>query len=222
MNLAVDVISSLISDRWYTRAWITQEALSAGSSLLLILHQCEDIVRQPKFSFKTQLSDEEIEWQSASSDNFAMPVDVLHETLDLAGRLLPDSIMPRPDRPPTNIRTFERSIPLINRTREAHIRIKASPREDTQWLLGAADKAAGARYMVDAATALGLLSSRHCRDVQDRIAIVSNMCNFHIRLNTAVMARQCKSLKLALLTLAIANGDYSLLVPEVFAIEHSE
>lgn len=229
MHLMMDVVQSIISDRWYTRAWVTQEALSAGNSLLLVLSQGQDIPKQANFSLTEFGQAESVmqkEWQSISRDIFVIPVDVLNQTLGLAQKLLPMSITPRADRPPTNIRTLHRAIPLINRAREMNRCITVAKGDskdgDSQWLVGAADKAAGSRGVVDVASALGILSSRKCRDVQDRVAIVANMCNFHVRLNTSVLARHCKSLKLALLTLAIANGDYSLLVPETYAIEHGQ
>ncbi len=75
------------------------------------------------------------------------------------------------------------------------------------------------RQTVDAAGALTLLRGRGCRDVQDRVAIVANMCNFEYRLDTSLLARRCKSLRLALVALAVLNGDYSLLVPEAYVLE---
>jgi hypothetical protein len=221
MNLVMDVFESIVTDRWYTRAWITQEALSAGSSLVLVLAG-GDIARQPEFSLRDAKSSKHVTWRSISSKIFVMPMDVLHTSLTLAEKLLPLSIEPRPNRPPANIRTIHRSIPIINRTREFNMRFKIRGGEESQLLMGAGDKAATSRCTIDAASALGLLSSRSCRNVEDRIAIVANMCNFHVRLDTYAMARRCKSLKLALLTLAIANGDYSLLVPEAFAVEHGK
>jgi hypothetical protein len=221
MHLVMDVFESIITDRYYTRAWITQEALSAGSSLVLVLAG-GDIVKQPDFHLKTSEPSKPVLWRSMSSEIYVMPMDVLHTTLTLSEKLLPLSIQPRPNRPPANIRTIHRSIPIINRTREFNIRFSNRGGEESQLLMGAGDKAAVSRCTIDAASALGLLSSRGCRNVEDRIAIVANMCNFHVRLDTHVMARQCKSLKLALLTLAIANGDYSLLVPEAFAVEHGK
>lgn len=222
INLAVDIFESIISDRWYTRAWIAQEALSSGSSLMLVLSQGPDAPRQRDFAMKMTESQEQRNWESMSSEIYVIPVGVLHKTLSLTQKLLPYSLMQPPDRPPANISTMRRAIPAINRAREYNMRLSYNNGDQFQWLVGAADKDAGSRCTVDAATALGLLNTRRCRDVQDRIAIVANMCNFHVRLNTAIMAKQCKSLKLALLTLAIANGDYSLLVPETFAVEHGK
>ncbi|KAH0441426.1 hypothetical protein CcaCcLH18_01989 [Colletotrichum camelliae] len=76
----------------------------------------------------------------------------------------------------------------------------------------------GSRQSVNASTALTLLKSRHCRDTQDKIAIVANMCNYDVRLHTNSIARHCTSLRFAMLTLALINGDRSLLVPEVYSL----
>jgi hypothetical protein len=62
------------------------------------------------------------------------------------------------------------------------------------------------------------LSTRGCRDLQDRIAIMANMCHYDIRLDTALIAKKCKSLRLAFLALSLLNGDLSLLVPEAYAL----
>ncbi|KAK6840886.1 hypothetical protein PG987_001746 [Apiospora arundinis] len=74
----------------------------------------------------------------------------------------------------------------------------------------------GPRRRVDAATAVTLLSRRGCRDVQDRVTIVANMCNYEIRLNTDKVGQHCKSLRVGYLAIALLNGDLSLLVPELF------
>lgn len=78
------------------------------------------------------------------------------------------------------------------------------------------------RLTVDAVGALTLLGTRGCRDVQDRVAIVANMCGFDNRLDTSVLARHCKSLRLALLALTLMNGDNSLLVPEAYNLDAEE
>ncbi|KAH7258787.1 hypothetical protein B0J15DRAFT_466037 [Fusarium solani] len=68
------------------------------------------------------------------------------------------------------------------------------------------------QYRMDAAGALTLLRTRGCRDVRDRIAIMANMCCYETPMDTVSIERECKSLRVALL-----NGDFSLLIPEVYA-----
>jgi hypothetical protein len=51
---------------------------------------------------------------------------------------------------------------------------------------------------------------------------VATMCNLENRPNTSVLARRCKSLRLALVALTVLNGDHSLLVPEAYALDTDE
>ncbi|KAE9582101.1 hypothetical protein CGMCC3_g2182 [Colletotrichum fructicola] len=46
------------------------------------------------------------------------------------------------------------------------------------------------------------------------------MCNYDIRLNDRFIVKHCTSLRLAILTLALLNGDLSLLVPELYLPYH--
>lgn len=221
MHLVLDIISSVVSDRWYAGAWAAQEALFAGSSLLLVLNQPQTFQKQSGFSLK-DFSPEFPEWSSVSQEIFAVPVTEFLALLSVTEGLLPVSITPRDDRPPTNIRTLHRGIPLITKGRECNGHTRDPPTGEFRWLLGAegdTEKSA-ARPVVDSATAIGALATRHCRHFKDFISIVAHMCNYQVRLNASTVAKNCKSLKLALLTMAIANGDYSLLIPETFAIEH--
>lgn len=223
MHLILDIISSVVSDRWYTGAWAAQEALFAGSSLLLVLNQPQTFQKQSAFALK-HFSPEFPEWSSVSQEIFAVPVTEFLELLRVTERLLPVSLTPREDRPPPNIRTLHRGIPLITKGRECNGYTRDAPTGELRWLLGAegdTEKSA-ARRVVDAATAMGTLATRHCRNFEDIMSIVAHMCNFQVRLNASTVAKNCKSLKLALLTMAIANGDYSLLIPETFAIEHGK
>jgi hypothetical protein len=224
MHLFMEVMSSIITDRWYTRAWVAQEALSAGKSLLLVLSQRQGLPKQSDFTLErpvTATSKLRINWETASSQIFVLPVEALQETIDMAQSLLPASLIPRADRPSGNIRTAHRLIALKRQMEELNIylHVYKEASENTRWLVGAAE-APGLRYVLDCASAVRMLRSRGCRDVQDRIAIIANMCNYHIRLNTAKMGQRCQSLRLAILTLALANEDYSLLVPDLYAIEN--
>ncbi|KAK7423534.1 hypothetical protein QQX98_000992 [Neonectria punicea] len=52
--------------------------------------------------------------------------------------------------------------------------------------------------------------------VADKLAIVANMCDYHIRLNTTELEKTQKSLATSILALAALNGDFSLLVPQMY------
>ncbi|KAL3297432.1 putative heterokaryon incompatibility [Colletotrichum asianum] len=56
---------------------------------------------------------------------------------------------------------------------------------------------------------------------QNQVNALPNMCDYDIRLHTVLIAQHCTSLRFAMLTLALLNGDRSLLVPEVYSLNGS-
>lgn len=75
----------------------------------------------------------------------------------------------------------------------------------------------GGRRTCNAATALTFLKSRFNSCPADRVAIVANLCDYEVRLNTVELGKRFKSLSTCILALALMNGDLSLLTPESFA-----
>lgn len=71
----------------------------------------------------------------------------------------------------------------------------------------------GKRPTINAAGALTLLNHRECYFEADRLAII---CDYDFRLNTKAISRNVHSLRLAILALALNNGDLSLPVPEAY------
>jgi hypothetical protein len=69
----------------------------------------------------------------------------------------------------------------------------------------------GPRKRYSAARALEILGSRQTSVVSDRIAILGNLCNDKIRLDTAKIYTDEFSFSVCALTVAILNGDMSLL-----------
>jgi hypothetical protein len=75
----------------------------------------------------------------------------------------------------------------------------------------------GARYACNAAHALDLITTRENSGILDRLAILANLCNYSMRLNTKTIEDVEKSssenfsFSICVYTLAIANGDISLL-----------
>lgn len=142
-----------------------------------------------------------------------LPVEELMELLNLTkvfarmfknrGGLAPDVL----DRAEMVVNTAKRLHPEATEAKVFY---------DNVWISGA--NSYGPKMTVDAASAATLLSTRGCRDLQDRVTIVANMCDFDNRLNSFDLMTSCKSLRIALLALSIKNGDYTLLVPEAFGL----
>ena len=72
------------------------------------------------------------------------------------------------------------------------------------------------RKSCSAAVALSFLRYRKHSRLPDRLAIIANMCDYPVRLDTREIEKSHKSLAVCIFTLAILNADLSLLHPEVY------
>lgn len=70
-----------------------------------------------------------------------------------------------------------------------------------------------ARRSCNAAVALSFLRTRQNTHVPDRLAILANLCNYEIRLDKE---KHFTHLGVCVLALALLNGDFSILYPEVY------
>lgn len=68
----------------------------------------------------------------------------------------------------------------------------------------------------NAAVALTYLRLRDLYSVADKLAIVANMCGYALRLNTMKLGETQDSLGLCMIAQSLANGDLSLITPEVY------
>lgn len=74
----------------------------------------------------------------------------------------------------------------------------------------------------NAAAAFSLLRYRDNYEVSDRLSIFANLCDYDYRLDLSKITRPMPSLSAALVALSLMNGDYSLLVPEVYDVPMQE
>lgn len=68
----------------------------------------------------------------------------------------------------------------------------------------------------NAAAALSFLRYRDNTIVQDRVSIFANLCDYDYRLDLAEVGRRAYPLSASLIAISIINGDLSLLIPEVY------
>lgn len=68
------------------------------------------------------------------------------------------------------------------------------------------------RFVCNAAEAVSYLARRQNSVVADRLAIMANLCQYEVRLDTRMLDRLGCSLSACVLTLAVLNGDISLMV----------
>jgi hypothetical protein len=218
----LDFLEMVSKDRWYTRAWVAQEALSAGSGLCLVFRRGSLISDQPHIRFV---------------DKYGTP----KHSLDTMTRSLPSEIVC------IHVDDFRGLVRVATALLQqrfqlvGHALVRTESHSDTATILSTAGQlhpavvktndgnvhmfggsSYGQRRRVDGAGALSLLNSRGCRDCQDRIAIMANMCGYEIRLDTEQLAQHCTSLRVGLLALALLNGDLSILVPEVYSFPEND
>lgn len=219
LNTALDFLEIVSADRWYTRAWVAQEALSAGEMLVLLLPLGAEVSYESlvegdgpeELPFIAELPPRD-EFPSRaigiSVMGFQHVVQVAKCLFYIVYKRVGDEMHPR-------------AWSIIERAEKLHP-IAPQPKILSERIFMPGGNNYRPRQTADAAAALTFLGTRGCRDVQDRIAIVANMCNFENRLNTYLLAKNCKSLRLALTALTVLNGDYSLLVPEAYALSSAE
>lgn len=221
LGLIVDFLDKVSRDRWYTRAWVIQEAISAGDNLSLAFRRgpglsCPSKLRTarhrrglPKHSLESEQRDLPSEVVCIMVHEFRHIVQAAKLFLQqtavscVDGRRVID-IVPRPDE--KVVRAAELLHPVFWKPKHPNFKFAAF-----------GINSFGIRPTTDAAGALTLLNSRQCSYDEDRIAIMANMCGYEIRLNVKAIAEFYDSLRVALLALSLLNGDMSLLVPEAYS-----
>ncbi|KAK3361771.1 hypothetical protein B0T24DRAFT_724253 [Lasiosphaeria ovina] len=220
LDYVLEFLDTVARDRWYTRAWIAQEALSAGDRLVLVFRRrISSISGMARYRFTDKYHDPPPK-HSLDSRASSRPAEIVCIPMTSFQQLV------RAARFFVHRRRQALSHPLISRRAPSPLSIVSAaeqlhpqPQESHGEIVEIfGGQSYGQRRWVDAAGALTLLKDRGCRDWQDLIAIVANMCNYEIRLNTDAVARNCQSLRVGLLALALLNGDLSLLVPEAYSL----
>ncbi|KAI1370478.1 hypothetical protein F4677DRAFT_351742 [Hypoxylon crocopeplum] len=229
LNRALDFLEAVSRDRWYTRAWVVQEALSAGDGLMIVLRRGPAVsypscLRSPKFDTPKHSLDHNP--RGLPSEVVCILADQFRDILGAMAVLLQREFVSvgqalvRFDNQPATI--IERAGPVLAAAGNLHPCLampQSSKRPVQVQIYGGLHY--GVRQSVDAAGALTLLKTRGCKYQQDRIAIVANMCNYDFRLDTRAVT-DSGSLRAGLTALALLNGDYSLLVPEAYGCSRDD
>lgn len=216
----LDFLHTVRSDRWYTRAWVVQEAVSGGDNLALVFHRAPGLAYWSKFrspkKYMVPRHPLDSEQGGLPSEIICIPVTdfqgLMRAVKSLLGQLFQTIGQ-------VLVRTHD-AIPILSDAERLHPRI--TQRQDASGMHMYGGRTYGGRQKLDAASAFTLLKSRHCRDVQDRLTILANMCSYVIRLDTDKVAQNCDSLRLGILAIALLNGDTSILVPEVYRFPGDE
>ncbi|KAI4712829.1 hypothetical protein J4E89_001804 [Alternaria sp. Ai002NY15] len=228
----LDFLHRTSQDRWYTRAWVVQESICAGNGLMLSFRRGPGITFQSSFRFGRaegedlrpyhSLDDNRGSWESKlvciHLRGFWRILDQMRSLLTRdfvhMGNYLARSGLGSEEVYPGARSVLEIADRLHPRTEKANT-INQIVQAHTEGFYGK-------RPTINAAGALTLLKHRECYFNADRLAIIANMCDYDFRLDTRKVNANCHSLRLAILALAVSNGDLSLLVPEAYLPEGHE
>ena len=180
------VLDILSQDAWFTRAWTLQEATSAGPKMMLLI-ACDPKLEKSSI-FGSILGEIEIStWHL--HENFLVLVRNYMEAFIGSGMLEDDSI----------------AISASNLADIIYFSLPQIYPDDIS------DPETPHRQNCNAAEAINHLQERQNSYFPDRLAILANLCNYEVRIDASVLEMPEYAFSTCVLTLAILNGDMSLL-----------
>ena len=182
-----DILGALSDDQWFERAWTLQESTSAGASMVLLISVPENFTKPPCFG--------SLPW------DFEMNIQDLQDAMVNARNLI------------------EQGLATGVWADDTDSAIYASNCADVLWSRiptmtpdrGLSRRQVSYRQECNAAQAVNFLDDRYNSVFPDRLAILANICNYEYRINTKILVQPGYSFSTCVLTLAILNGDMSLL-----------
>lgn len=181
------VLQDLTEETWFERAWTLQESVSAGAGMKLLLG-CPGLQKSSHFG----LTPGEFEISVFDFQNAMVNVRIFIEE-GLAASVWPDSS--------SAVYASNYADILWN-----YVPFSIPYSTDGTWKPDAPHG-----RVRSAAQALTFLNNRFNSHFPDRLAILANLCDYERRINTEVLELPNSSFTLCSLTLAILNGDMSLL-----------
>ena len=187
IDLLESVLLSLSEDQWFERAWTLQESVSAGVSMTLLLG-CSGLQKPSQFG----ITPGELEINIWDFQNAMVNARNLIEEGLAAGTWHDDSS-------------------AINASNYADILWNYMPTIIPNYSGGTLERDPSHRQKCNAAQALTYLDDRYNSIFSDRLAILANLCNYNFRIDTKILDLPNSSFTVCAITLAILNGDMSLL-----------
>lgn len=181
-----EILDSLASDSWFTRAWTLQESISAGVTMMLLMG-CGTHLSKPEFLGPTP---GEIEISIWDFQNAMMHARLLIEE-HLNAKTWPDET--------TAIQASNSADELWNLFPSIYPDSSSTIRDSSH------------RQSCTAAEALRFLDYRDNSFFPDRLSILANLCNDEYRIDSEVLKTPLYGFTTCAMTLAILNGDMSLL-----------
>lgn len=209
-----DAISMIVNDKWNTRAWILQEAFASSGNMVLLFPRADVKVNGwPLVCHEMSQTDLAIRLDFVQQClgvcmKYMWPVlrGALAQTQNMNNSQSHDPGFGRSGTrlgPPEEIRT------TVNRIELFH---PPPPEQSAQLIMNSIRP----RRVCNAAVALNYMRLRNLFRVADKLAIVANLCGYVVRLNTTELEKSQQSLGCCILTLSLANGDFSLLTPQMY------
>lgn len=210
LKLGIEVLELIFYDPWFTRAWILQEATSAGQHIDLLIRydpalsitgwgdrfgELEFDVSEDFLQLFTHAAEHLTRYQTTVSTNIHAfqtgMIEKLNEDEDLNATL----------------ERFQEISDLSDKHKGAMLRLLQHSPND-QWTA----RIPTHRITCNAATANYFLANSFNSKPSDRLAILANICQYSIRIDTTKVREKGYNLNTCLLTLSLLNGDLSLLV----------
>ncbi|KAF4991859.1 hypothetical protein FDECE_13886 [Fusarium decemcellulare] len=219
-----DALSKICNDRWNTRAWILQEAFTSNGNMVLLFPRAKEI----------RVDGWLLICQESSRSELAIRLDAIQDCFELCkplvrGLLLKDLDDAKSGTPKEgsqrqktkggkkqedgSAKATEVSMTI---TRMDFFHPEKTKGSDTIFI-----NSLKPRRTCNAAVALTYLQFRGLLRVSDKLAIVANMCEYHVRLNTTEIEKTQNSLATCVLVMSLLNNDLSLLVPQMYRMPES-
>lgn len=194
-----EALSMIVLDRWNTRAWILQEAFASRGHMTLLLPRARDIAVKGWSLICHDLSLTEV----------GIKLDMLQQCIEDCTGLLTPRLGPSV---PINLPNWGLA---LDRLVWFHPEQSGWHRHD--FWFGSSKP----RPTCNAAVAWSYLKHRDNDRVADRLAILANLCDYSLRLNTWELEKSQRRLSVCVLALTVANGDFSLLSPECYQVSRA-
>ena len=194
-----EALSMIVMDRWNTRAWIFQEAFASSGHMTLLLPRARGRAVKGWSLICHDLSLTEI----------GIKLDMLQRCIEDCIGLLTPKLGPSA---PINLPNWGL---ILERLAWFHPERSGWHRHN--FWLGSSKP----RPTCNAAVAWSYLKHRDNDRVADRLAILANLCDYSLRLNTWELEQSQKRLSVCVLALTVTNGDFSLLSPDFYQVSRA-
>lgn len=218
-DIMCETVSIVVNDKWNTRAWILQEAFASSGNMILLF---------PKDN-KVDVRGWVLPCHEASRSELAIRLDTLQHCIHICARHVRPLLIAATHREEESMarrrrRRAQKTTKVVHpdEMRSTLQRIQlfhpSRPKTGTTvWFANSRQK-----RVCSAAAAIAYLRVRDLERVADKLAIVANLCGYERRLNTVELDKTQPSLALCTLVLALVNGDFSLLVPQIYQSPESK